>query len=266
MLVLHGDLTSNKAFLIVFLSGALFSIVLFIIGHHIDQTFKTQLKHFDLSSDNDLQVRDEYSVYAPYVDLPLGQNKNVPPAEEVRENENEALGSLRVALEMNAQGKDDKAFRLFQHALALSPKHPEILTKYGEFLEHIHGDIVAADQMYFQALVVQPKHAAALENRLRTAHRVAVIDRERLERLDQKRKALSSIQDSHSGLRRAKKEAYIQNIYHSVGIEGNTMSLAQTRAILETRMAVEGKSIDEHNEILGLDSAMKYINATLVNK
>jgi Fic family protein len=95
---------------------------------------------------------------------------------------------------------------------------------------------------------------------------VAVIDQERLERLDQKRQALSSIQESHAGLRRAKKEAYIQNIYHSVGIEGNTMSLAQTRAILETRMAVEGKSIDEHNEILGLDSAMKYINATLVNK
>lgn len=43
------------------------------------------------------------------------------------------------------------------------------------------------------------------------------------------------------------------------------MTLAQTRSILETRMAVDGKSIDEHNEILGMDLAMKYINATLVN-
>ncbi len=65
---------------------------------------------------------------------------------------------------------------------------------------------------------------------------------------------------------RAKKEAYIQNIYHSVGIEGNTMTLTETRTILETRMAVGGKSIDEHNEILGLDAAMKFINASLVNK
>lgn len=57
-----------------------------------------------------------------------------------------------------------------------------------------------------------------------------------------------------------------QHIYHTVGIEGNTMTLSQTRLIVETRMAVAGKSIMEHNEILGLDAAMKYINATLVNR
>jgi len=57
-----------------------------------------------------------------------------------------------------------------------------------------------------------------------------------------------------------------QHIYHTVGIEGNTMTLSQTRVIVETRMAVAGKSIMEHNEILGLDAAMKYINATLVNR
>jgi len=57
-----------------------------------------------------------------------------------------------------------------------------------------------------------------------------------------------------------------QDIYHTVGIEGNTMTLSQTRLIVETRMAVAGKSIMEHNEILGLDAAMKYINATLVNR
>jgi Fic family protein len=51
-----------------------------------------------------------------------------------------------------------------------------------------------------------------------------------------------------------------------VGIEGNTMTLMQTRSILETRVAVAGKSIDEHNEILGLDAALKYINSTLLNK
>lgn len=44
------------------------------------------------------------------------------------------------------------------------------------------------------------------------------------------------------------------------------MTLAQTRSVLETRMAVSGHSVDEHNEILGLDAALKYINATLVNR
>ena len=81
---------------------------------------------------------------------------------------------------------------------------------------------------------------------------VAHIDENRLKRLDEKRDAISALDAlSNAGFRRAKKEAYIQNIYHSVGIEGNTMTLAETRYILETRTAVGGKSIDEHNEILG---------------
>ena len=53
---------------------------------------------------------------------------------------------------------------------------------------------------------------------------------------------------------------YFQYVYHTVGIEGNTMSLAQTRSILETKLAVGGKSIMEHNEILGMDAALKYLN------
>lgn len=87
-----------------------------------------------------------------------------------------------------------------------------------------------------------------------------------MDKLDEKRDALSAIHESNSALRRVKKESYFQHIYHSVGIEGNTMTLAQTRSVLETRMAVNGKSIDEHNEILGLDAALKYINASLVQR
>ncbi|KAH9366191.1 hypothetical protein HPB48_004111 [Haemaphysalis longicornis] len=44
------------------------------------------------------------------------------------------------------------------------------------------------------------------------------------------------------------------------------MTLAQTRMVVETRTAVPGKSIMEHNEILGLDAALKFVNNTLVNK
>lgn len=117
-----------------------------------------------------------------------------------------------------------------------------------------------------QALTVSPEHSEALSNRQRTAGIVEALDERRLSELDAKRDSLSGITETNAALRRAKREAYFQHIYHSVGIEGNTMSLSQTRSILETRMAVDGKSIDEHNEILGLDLAMKYINATLVNK
>lgn len=114
--------------------------------------------------------------------------------------------------------------------------------------------------------MLNPTNTEAVANRQRTAGIVQSIDERKLELLDLKRDALSAVHESNAALRRAKKEAYFQHIYHSVGIEGNTMTLAQTRSILETRMAIDGKSIDEHNEILGLDLAMKYINASLVNK
>lgn len=65
-------------------------------------------------------------------------------------DENEAISTLKVALELRLQGKMDKALRLFQHALALAPKHPEVLNKYGEYLEHSHSDVISADMMYFQ--------------------------------------------------------------------------------------------------------------------
>ncbi|CAH2087735.1 unnamed protein product [Euphydryas editha] len=42
------------------------------------------------------------------------------------------------------------------------------------------------------------------------------------------------------------------------------MTLQQTRSILETRIAVAAKSLEEHNEILGLDAAMNYINQRLL--
>ncbi len=65
-------------------------------------------------------------------------------------DQQEALSTLKVALEFKTLGKDDKALRLFKHALALAPKNPEVLTQYGEYLEHNRRDILSADLMYFQ--------------------------------------------------------------------------------------------------------------------
>ncbi|KAH0535142.1 hypothetical protein KQX54_009626 [Cotesia glomerata] len=41
-------------------------------------------------------------------------------------------------------------------------------------------------------------------------------------------------------------EAYFQHIYHTVGIEGNTMNLLQTRKFVETRIAEEGLRLATH--------------------
>ncbi|KAK6624855.1 hypothetical protein RUM44_011719 [Polyplax serrata] len=181
-------------------------------------------------------------------------------------SEVEALSSMNAALEMKTEGKPDKALKLFKHANSLAPKHPDILNNYGEFLEEIQNNVILADQFYFQALMYCPNHEKALINRQRTAKLVDEMESDMLKRIDGKRDHISSIPDTDKGLQRAKKEAYFQHIHHTVGIEGNTMSLSQTRSVVETQMAISGKSILEHNEILGLDAALKYINATLVNR
>lgn len=242
-------------YIFIFLAGVFCSILFFLVLHQINVVKYSQLNH--LPDEKYIQVRDDFSIFIPNQKSERKQINNG--------NVQEALSNLKVALEMRAVGKDEKALRLFQHALALAPKHPEILVKYGEYLEH-NKDILMADQMYLQALTINPSNTEAITNRQRTAHIVEALDSKRLNVLDLKRDVLSGINDSNSALRRAKKEAYFQHIYHSVGIEGNTMTLAQTRSVIETRMAVDGKSIDEHNEIIGLDAAIKYINASLVNK
>ncbi|XP_026756680.2 protein adenylyltransferase Fic [Galleria mellonella] len=218
----------------------------------------------------------EVKLIRPFSPIPMGLYGNhLEPFEEIspinnnpkkqdKARDSEAVVSLNAALEMKRNGKADKAMKLFQHAFALSPKHADILNHYGEFLEDTQKDIVKADQLYTLALSNFPEHTGALMNRQRTASIVENLDREMLRKIDDKRDALLSIPENNSALRRAKKEAYFQHIYHTVGIEGNTMTLQQTRSILETRIAVSGKSIDEHNEILGLDAAMKYINSTLL--
>lgn len=186
------------------------------------------------------------------------------PKKKVQENKLEAEINLKAALELQRAGKYEKAFKVFQHSLALSPNHPRILTEYGLFLEMFKKDIVLADGLYFRALTYDSNYERALIERQRTATVVQNIDEERLKRLDEKRDLLAEVDVQSAAMRRATKEAYILHIYHSVGIEGNSMTLAETRSVLETRMAVSGRSVDEHNEILGLDSAMKYVNASLV--
>jgi len=182
----------------------------------------------------------------------------------------EALKSLGAALNLKAKNMVEKARKVFLHALALSPNNARILNAFGEFLEEIDLEVLEADHLYTKAMI----HSAAdsedydraVANRQRTSAMVDEIDGRSLAAVDEKKRAFVRIGVKNPSFRRAKKEAYFQHVYHTVAIEGNTMSLPQTRSILETRLAVGGKSIMEHNEVLGLDAALKYINQTLVDR
>lgn len=262
-------MTPNLLFVsLVFASGIAVAVIGTLLTQYIcglSTDFTRQEFHHvfsPLPSESVLNIYDEGSMSIALRPSDIGNSEIEKTAASV----SEALSSLYLALEMKLSGKQKKAIKLFQHAVALAPQHPDVLNHYGEFLEHTQNDVIKANQFYIRALSYKPNHKSALINSQRTARVVEELDRRMLRRIDQKRNALSAIPDNNAALIRAKKEAYFQHIYHTVGIEGNTMNLAQTRAIVETRIAVAGKSINEHNEILGLDAAMKYINATLVNR
>lgn len=122
------------------------------------------------------------------------------------------MSSLHAALEMEKEGKYEKASKLFRHAVVLAPKHPDILNRYGEFVEEAEQNIMMADQLYFQALTYCPDHVRAFTNRQRTATVVEEMDRSTLKRIDGKRDLISAIPDTDRALIRAKKEAYFQVI------------------------------------------------------
>lgn len=181
-------------------------------------------------------------------------------------SEVEIRHSLKAAKDFVAQGKYDRANKVYQHIISLHPKHPDVLTAYGQLLEEGYDDVVEAEHLYSAALILSPLHENAAERRRRTLPLVEKIDQRNFDRVSKKMKRLSQIPRHNSGLKRAKLEAYIQHIYHTNAMEGNTMTLMQTRAIVETGISVGGKSVYEHNEILGMDAALQYINKTRLHQ
>ncbi|CAB3409256.1 unnamed protein product [Caenorhabditis bovis] len=174
----------------------------------------------------------------------------------------EALAAAKAARRSRKSGNLDKALSIITHAIALAPNNPEILIEMGLVNEESHN-LIEADKCYVKALAFDPNHTEALSLRARTGPIVSAIDRKMLQKVHDLRDEFAHLQQS-TALRRLMRETYFLYVYHTVAIEGNTMSLGQTRAILETGMAVPGKSIREHNEVIGMDAALRYLNSTLL--
>lgn len=179
--------------------------------------------------------------------------------DDINASMSEIQKSVQVALALRHSGKTDKALKVIEHAAAIYPNDPDVLNYYGEILEVARKDIITADELYHKALVHYPEHKDALMNRQRTVQVVEQLDLQMFQNIDAKRDMLKNIPDTDAMFNKFKKQAYYLHIYHTVGIEGNTLTIEQLRYLLETGRAVFGKSIIEHNEILGLQLAMKYV-------
>lgn len=182
-----------------------------------------------------------------------------------KEIELEAKAALQLALEMRKLGKREKAHKLLVHALRMNPDFVDALTELGTILEE-EKDVVQADHLYTKALAISPCNERALVSRDRTLPLVEEIDRRHFGIIDSKVRRLMSIPKGNSALRRVMEETYYHHIYHTVAIEGNTLTLSEIRHIIETRYAVAGKTLQEQNEAVGVDAAMKYINTTLLTR
>uniref|UniRef100_A0A8D0GWZ9 Protein adenylyltransferase FICD n=1 Tax=Sphenodon punctatus TaxID=8508 RepID=A0A8D0GWZ9_SPHPU len=177
----------------------------------------------------------------------------------------EARAALNQALEMKRQGKREKAHKLFLHALKMDSDYVDALNEYGIFSEE-EKDVIQADYLYSKALTLSPCNEKALINRDRTLPLVEEIDQRYFSIIDSKVKKVMAIPKGNSALRRVMEESYYHHIYHTVAIEGNTLTLSEIRHIIETRYAVPGKSLVEQNEVIGMHAAMKYVNTTLVSR
>ncbi|CAG9769906.1 unnamed protein product [Ceutorhynchus assimilis] len=174
-----------------------------------------------------------------------------------RHTDSEVYYTIRAALAFKLAGKNNKAMKLFEHASVMALGNADILNWYGEFLER-HNDIVTADELYCKALSYSPEHRAALSNKERTTPVVDMLDLKlfhEIEKLKTRLKERMKLDNFDS----VKKQAYYLHIHHTVGIEGNTMTVEQLRYVLETGHVISGKTLLEHNEILGLEKAIQYV-------
>ncbi|KAF5402000.1 Adenosine monophosphate-protein transferase FICD [Paragonimus heterotremus] len=218
--------------------------------------------------------------------------------EQLSSEKIEALHALQAADVLQSAGHHTKAKKLLEHAFHLDSDNINVLVALGEAIEaswrslkavrpkleanghkpsssslaklpefeitEVDELLLSADHLYTRALIFDPHFSQAYRSKGRLMPLVEEIDQRRFNIIDFKVRRFYQIPETNPGLRHAKLEHYFKHIYHSNAIEGNTLTLAQTRSILETRLAVGGKSLMEQNEVLGLDAALRYINSTLM--
>ena len=83
-------------------------------------------------------------------------------------------------------------------------------------------------------------------------------------RLDQKKHDLDALRPlPAAAVRRLQEQLTLEWIYNSNAIEGNTLTLQETRLILETGLTIGGKSLREHFEVTNHRTAIAYVEALM---
>ena len=87
-----------------------------------------------------------------------------------------------------------------------------------------------------------------------------------LARLNTKKEQLDALRPLPiAAVQRLQDELLVEWIYNSNAIEGNTLTLQETRLILETGLTIGGKSLREHFEVTNHRSAIEYIESLVAD-
>ena len=89
-----------------------------------------------------------------------------------------------------------------------------------------------------------------------------MLDQRLLDRITEKKQALDRLRPLPMGaVKRLQEQLTSEWIYHSNGIEGNTLTLQETRFILETGITIGGKTLREHFEVVNHLKAIEYVES-----
>ncbi len=92
------------------------------------------------------------------------------------------------------------------------------------------------------------------------------IDERLFDRISKKRDLLNSLRPFDTGALRGLKRSFdVEFTYNSNAIEGNTLSLSETRMVLEDGITVGGKTLNEHLEATNHGNAIEFVES-LVGK
>lgn len=87
-----------------------------------------------------------------------------------------------------------------------------------------------------------------------------------LARLDRKKRDLDALRPlPAAAVQRLQEQLALEWIYNSNAIEGNTLTLQETRLILETGLTIGGKSLREHFEVTNHRAAIDYVTALVLD-
>lgn len=195
-------------------------------------------------------------------------NPKYPPQPLNHENQN----SLQKITEFILKKKYDVVEKIFDKLLQDIPVHPDVLVKYGKFLEVVDKKnpekllFLDAFHNYIFALHQDADHQEAEESYFQILPRVLDHEKKQFTEIDDLVKMFISIelQNNHEALEifnSIKVRKRYEHIYHTNAIEGNTLPFEITKQILDTGLSPPVPVyIYELNEIWGSLEAFELVN------